>query len=98
MKTTPCTQENKILRLNLAPRCHAKTRAGTLCQSPAVKNRPRCRLHGCAKNSGAPKGNMNALTHGYTTAEAKAFRKYVRQTIAEASNSLFTMYEIMQND
>jgi uncharacterized protein YjcR len=29
----------------------------------------RCRMHGGAKGSGAPKGNANALKHGgYTTA------------------------------
>lgn len=83
MKTTPCTQVNKALRLNLAPRCLAKTRRGGLCQCPAVKNRPRCRLHGCAKGSGAPIGNNNALTHGWTTGEVRTFRTEVRRTLAE---------------
>lgn len=35
MKTTPCT-ERKYYAFNNAPRCGAKTRQGTVCQSPAV--------------------------------------------------------------
>lgn len=34
-----------------------------------------------------PKGNRNALTHGQTNAEAKAFRIEVRQTMAEAKTA-----------
>jgi hypothetical protein len=30
----------------VAPRCGARTRRGTLCQCPAMRNRRRCRLHG----------------------------------------------------
>lgn len=84
MKTTPQTQPNKVLRLRLAPRCLAKTRRGTQCQCPAVKNRPRCRLHGCGKGSGAPKGNKYAMTNGQTTAEVKAFKRDVRKIIKAA--------------
>ena len=52
-----------------SPRCGAKTRAGIPCQSPAVQGKRRCRMHGGAKGSGAPKGNHNALKHGtYTRA------------------------------
>ena len=29
-----------------APRCGARTRAGSPCRAPAVRNRKRCRLHG----------------------------------------------------
>jgi hypothetical protein len=29
-----------------APRCGAQTRAGTLCQAPALRGKQRCRLHG----------------------------------------------------
>ncbi|WP_347264297.1 HGGxSTG domain-containing protein, partial [Nitrobacter sp.] len=31
--------------MHLSPRCHARTRAGTPCQSPAMAN-GRCRMHG----------------------------------------------------
>ena len=50
---------NPTARLNAAPRCGAKTRAGTPCRCPAVKNRPRCRLHGCARGSGGQLGPKN---------------------------------------
>ena len=47
-----------------APRCLAKTRMGTACQSPAVRGKRRCRMHGGAAGSGAQLGNSNALKHG----------------------------------
>ena len=46
---------------------------------PAVAGKKRCRMHGGAKGSGAPKGNKNALKHGLHTAEAKAMRQHVRE-------------------
>ena len=46
-----------------APRCFARTRVASECQSPAVKGKKRCRMHG-GTNPGAPKGNRNALRHG----------------------------------
>lgn len=83
MKTTPCNGQ-KFYTFNNAPRCLAKTRSGTACQSPAVHGKKRCRLHGCGRGSGAPKGNAFAVTHGQTTALAKAFRQEVRQVIKES--------------
>lgn len=83
MKTTPCNGE-KYYPFNSAPRCGAKTRRGTSCQSPAVKEKTRCRLHGCGRGSGAPKGNTYAVTHGRTTTTVKAFRKDVRQILKES--------------
>ncbi len=55
--------------LSSAPRCLAKTRKGSPCQSPAVNGKKRCRMHG-GTNPGAPKGNRNAYKHGraYTRA------------------------------
>jgi hypothetical protein len=41
-------------------------------------------MHGGAKGSGAPKGNTYAVTHGQSTLEMKALRKFVRQIIKEA--------------
>ncbi|MGB0632415.1 MAG: HGGxSTG domain-containing protein [Alphaproteobacteria bacterium] len=46
--------------MRAAPRCGARTRAGTSCASPAVRGRCRCRMHGGARGSGAPRGNRNA--------------------------------------
>lgn len=62
-------------------RCGARTRKGTSCQAPAVSGKRRCRMHGGAKGSGAPPGNQNALKHGRTTAETRAFDAYVRRVL-----------------
>lgn len=59
--------------MRLSPRCGAKTRTGTPCQSAAMKN-GRCRMHG-GTNPGAPMGNKNALKHGLYGAEAIARRR-----------------------
>lgn len=61
-------------RLAEAPRCLARTREGTECQSPAVKGRKRCRMHG-GTNPGAPKGNRNAWRHGGRSSEAVVWAK-----------------------
>jgi uncharacterized protein YjcR len=50
-----------------SPRCGAKTRKNTPCQSPAMPN-GRCRMHG-GRSPGAPKGNRNAWKHGHYSAE-----------------------------
>jgi hypothetical protein len=47
-----------------SPRCGARTRSGEPCRSPAVGGKARCRMHGGANGSGAPRGNQNALKHG----------------------------------
>lgn len=60
-----------------APRCGARTRSGTACQSPAVKGKQRCRMHG-GTNRGAPRGNRNAWKHGDRSAEAEEQLKTVR--------------------
>lgn len=39
--------------MHRAPRCGAKTRRGTPCQSPAVRGKKRCRMHG-GKSTGRP--------------------------------------------
>ncbi len=63
-----------------SPRCGAKTRAGTPCRAPAVVGKTRCRMHGGAAGSGAPKGNQNALKHGACT---RAFREQTKAMNAE---------------
>ena len=69
--------------MNLAPRCGARTRGGSPCRQPAVRGKARCRMHG-GRGSGAPAGNRNALKHGAWTAEALAWRRRVRELLAEA--------------
>jgi len=62
-------------RLRASPRCCACTRRGTACAAPAVRGRTRCRMHGGAAGSGAPRGNRNALKDGYHTAAARTRRR-----------------------
>lgn len=71
-----------------SPRCGAKTRRGTPCQAPAVRGKKRCRMHGGARGSGAPKGNQNALKHGLYTTESKAFDAFVRETLKRGREGL----------
>ena len=58
-----------------SPRCGASTRSGKPCRSPAVSGKRRCRMHGGAPGSGAPRGNKNAFKHGLFTREAIAERR-----------------------
>src|SRR5439155_3882946 len=37
---------NEPSALRQVPRCGARTRSGKPCQSPVVKGKPRCRMHG----------------------------------------------------
>ena len=68
----------------LAPRCGARTRSGTPCQSPSVKSKTRCRMHGGARGSGAPRGPANgSYRHGLFTCEAVEGRRMIRAMIAE---------------
>ena len=64
--------------LAAAPRCLAMTRMGTACQSPAVKGRKRCRMHG-GTNPGAPKGNQNARKHGGYSAKTLEAVRWLRE-------------------
>jgi uncharacterized protein YjcR len=64
-----------------SPRCGAKTRSGKPCMAPAVSGKTRCRMHGGAAGSGAPRGNQNAVTHGFYTRKAKAERQKIRRLV-----------------
>ena len=74
-----------------SPRCGAKTRSGRSCRSPAVHSKRRCRMHGGASQSGAPKGNRNALRHGLFAGDAVAERKRVQDLLADARELLRKM-------
>jgi len=50
---------------NVSVKCLAKTRRQGTCQTPPVTGKKRCRMHGGAKGTGAPKGNKNAFKNGY---------------------------------
>lgn len=83
MKKTTDNAMDPTARLRAAPRCWAKTRRGTACQSPAMRNRKRCRIHGGA-NPGAPKGNQNAYRHGMRSTEAAEMKSAVRVLLNDA--------------
>ena len=62
---------NPMHKAHAAPRCGARTRAGTPCKAPAVRGRKRCRMHGGARGSGAPRGKRNGrYRHGRATVAA----------------------------
>ena len=71
-----------------SPRCGASTRAGGPCRAPAVRGRRRCRMHGGAEGSGAPKGNRNARRHGMFAGDAIAERKEIEALLDEARKLL----------
>jgi len=74
-----------------SPRCGAKTRSGGACRSPAVDGKTRCRMHGGAPGSGAPKANRNAQKHGLFTSDAFAERKQILVLLGEARKLLEEM-------
>jgi hypothetical protein len=78
------------LPMHRAPRCRARTRRGSLCQSPAMPN-GRCRKHG-RTSPGAPKGNRNALKHGRYTAHAISRRREIAAAYSQraAVNAFLT--------
>jgi hypothetical protein len=64
-----------------APRCGAKSRAGTPCRCPAIRGRNRCRLHG-GLSPGAPKGGKNGnYVDGYFTTQAVEERRWARSLL-----------------
>src|SRR5215207_961827 len=82
---TSVNPTQRFWSMHRACRCGARTRQGTACKSPAVRGKSRCRMHGGAAGSGAPKGKANGnYRHGHYTAEAlaerTALRKWVRDT------------------
>ena len=74
-----------------SPRCGAKTRSGGACRSPAVHGKKRCRMHGGAPGSGAPRPNQNARKHGLFTGDAIAERQQIQALLGEARKLLVEM-------
>jgi hypothetical protein len=65
--------------------------AGGICLSPAVHGNKRCRMHGGAPGSGAPKENQNALKHDLFTKDAIEERKQVQALIGQSRKLLRDM-------
>ena len=74
-----------------SPRCGAKIRTGGWCRAPAVRGKRRCRMHGGAPESGAPRRNHNARKHGLFAADAIAERKQIEAVLADARKLLREM-------
>jgi len=73
------TLNRPMHKAHLAPRCLATTRSGTACQSPAVRGKRRCRMHGGAAGSGAQLGNRNAYKHGACSRAVLDMAKMLRE-------------------
>jgi hypothetical protein len=73
------------------PALWRQTRCGGACRSPAVHGRKRCRMHGGAPGSGAPRANQNARKHGLFTGDAIAERREIRALLGEARKLLGEM-------
>jgi hypothetical protein len=85
MKNDPKQRGPQPTSLREARRCGAKTRAGKPCRSPAVRGRPRCRMHGCGRGAGGPQGERNGnYRHRLSTKEARAEGASVRKLMREA--------------
>jgi hypothetical protein len=74
-----------------SPRCGAKIRSGAACRSPAVHGKKRCRMHGGAPGSGAPRANRNARKHGLFTGDAIEERRRIQALLGEARKLLEAM-------
>ena len=72
-------------------RCGAKTRSGGTCRSPTVRGKKRCRMHGGAQGSGAPRSNQNARKHGLFTTDAMAERRQIQALLRETRKLLEEM-------
>jgi uncharacterized protein YjcR len=82
------THKRNTTPMLASPRCGARTRMVASCRSPAVSGKKRCRMHGGAKGSGAPKNNQNAVKHGTYTKEAFRQRAKMREIFREAKKLL----------
>lgn len=74
-----------------AQRCGARTRGGGRCRNHPIRRRLRCRLHGAAAGTGAPRGNRNAVKHGRTTAAALGARRAIMRLIRASRRTLEEM-------
>lgn len=64
-------------------KCGARTRSGGACGRLPMAGKRRCDMHG-GKSPGAPRGNQNALRHGYWSESGVAFRQRIAQAVKQA--------------
>ncbi|WP_420969114.1 HGGxSTG domain-containing protein [Bradyrhizobium sp. B120] len=77
--------------MRASPHCGAKTRCGGACRAPAVHGETRCRMHGGAEGSGAPRANRNARKHGLFTGDAIEERRQIREVLRDVRKVLERM-------
>lgn len=70
-------------RLHAAPRCGARTRAGTGCKQAAMRGKSRCRMHGGASTgpttaAGIARMKASKVTHGLRTEAMQEVRRLIR--------------------
>jgi hypothetical protein len=87
--TASHTRNTGPMRASL--RCGARTRSGKPCESPAVRGKRRCRMHGGAAGSGPPRGNQNALRHGMYTRKAIEGHQQVQDLLRQSRTLLKRM-------
>lgn len=68
---------------NKAPRCGARTRAGTACQQAVMQGKLRCRMHGGSSTGprtaeGLARMRASKVTHGLRTKEMMEVRQMIR--------------------
>jgi hypothetical protein len=68
----------QALHMQLSPRCGARMRQGSPCQSPAVKGRKRCRMHDGGAAAEPRPATRNALKPG----------RYTRELLRESAEKL----------
>jgi len=56
-----------------------------------MSGKRRCRMHGGAFGSGAPKGNKNALKHGLFTGRARKQRQQLRDLLRQSRQLIRTI-------
>jgi hypothetical protein len=80
----PADHPRNVRPMLSSRRCGARTRSGKPCMAPAVRGKQRCRMHGGAPRSGAPRGNSNALKHGHNTRRRIEERRQLRNLLRQA--------------
>ena len=81
---------SRLAAARRAPRCHARTRRGTLCQAPACAGRRRCRMHGGRSRAGPAHGRYR---HGWFTRQARAERQAVAALLHACDETLRELCE-----
>lgn len=90
-KTQEQPHAKQELAYLLSPRCSAKRKYdGKPCQAPAANGKGRCRMHGGARKSGAPRGNKNAEKHGFFFKNSINFRKKITNILQSNKNTITT--------